>query len=158
LKPRRQREHGVDEVIRQLAPKLATVPGIRVYLQNPPTVRVGGRLSKSLYQFTLPSTDVPSLYDGATRLEKQMRSLPSLNDVTSSLQIKNPQLNVAFERERGSARAITASQVEEALYDAYGSRQVSTIYSPDNQYWVVLELHPQSQRDLAALSHLSLRS
>jgi hydrophobic/amphiphilic exporter-1 (mainly G- bacteria), HAE1 family len=157
LKPRSQRP-SVDELIRQLQPKLSQIPGIRVFLQNPPTVRIGGRLSKSLYQFTLQGTDIAALYDASRTLEEKLKALPALTDVTSDLQIKNPQVNVAIDRERAAALGVTANQIEDALYDAYGSRQVSTIYTPDNQYWVILEVMPEFQRDAAALRELRVRS
>ncbi|HUK63500.1 MAG TPA: efflux RND transporter permease subunit, partial [Dongiaceae bacterium] len=157
LKPRSERPP-VDEVIRQLQPKLSQIPGIRVFLQNPPSVRVGGRLTKSLYQFTLQGTDIGALYDASRALEDKLKTVPELANVTSDLQIKNPQVNVAIDRERASALGVTAGQIEDALYDAYGSRQVSTIYTPNNQYWVILEVMPQFQRDAAALRDLRVRS
>ncbi|HTY06104.1 MAG TPA: efflux RND transporter permease subunit [Gemmatimonadales bacterium] len=158
LKPRNERALDVAGVIRELAPKLATVPGITVYLQNPPSIRIGGRLSKSLYQFTLQSSDVTQLYHSSQDLTARLQQLPLLQDVTSDLQIKNPQVSVQIDRDRASALGVTAEQIEQALYDAYGSGQVSTIYTPNNEYWVVLELLPQYQRDLSALNMLYIRS
>jgi hydrophobic/amphiphilic exporter-1 (mainly G- bacteria), HAE1 family len=158
LKPRSERRLSADEVIRELGPRLGTVPGIRVFLQNPPPVRIGSRFSKSQYQFTLQGADIGSLYQNAARLEARLRGLPALENVTSDLQIKNPEVRVQLDRDRASALGVTPEQVEEALYNAYGSRQVSTIFTPDNQYWVVLELLPQFQRDPSALSLLSIRS
>lgn len=157
LRPRSQRR-SVDEVIRRLQSKLVTVPGIRVYLQNPPVIRVGGRVAKSLYQFTLQSTDVAALYPAAQQLEARLRTLPELEDVTSDLQIRNPQVNLQIDRDRASALGVSSQQIEEALYNAFGSRQVSTIYTPDNQYWVILELLPERQRDVAALQQLHIRA
>ncbi len=157
LKSRHERPP-IDQVIRELQGRLSQVPGVRVYLQNPPTVRIGGRLSKSLYQFTLQGTEITSLYDAARTLEGKLKELPELADVTSDLQIKNPQVNVVIDRERAARLGVTASQIEDALYDAYGSRQVSTIYTPDNQYWVILEVQPEYQRDAAALRLLQVRS
>ena len=158
LKPRSQRRLSADQVARELLPKLAVVPGIRVYLSNPPTISVGARQSKSLYQFTLQSTDIVALYTSASQLEAKLRDLPQLQDVTSDLQIKNPQVNVSIDRDRASALGVTAEQIESALYDAYGSRQVSTIFTPNNQYWVLMEVLPEYQRDPAALSQLYVRS
>jgi HAE1 family hydrophobic/amphiphilic exporter-1 len=158
LKPRNQRDLSADEVIRELAPKFATVPGIRVYLQNPPPIRIGGQLTKSLYQFTLQSPDMAALYDGAKQLEAKLRALPGLIDVTSDLQISNPQATVQINRDRAAALGVTAEHVENALYDAYGSGQVSTIYTPTNQYWVEMELLPDYQRDLSALNLLYIKS
>ncbi len=148
----------VDEVVRELNPKLATIPGIRTYLQIPPAIRIGGRSTKTLYQFTLQSQDIQTLYDGAAALEAKLRPLPMLRDVTSDLQIKNPQVQVHIDRDRVAALGLTVQQVEQALYDAYGSSQVSTILTPNNQYWVILELLPQYQLDLAALNLLFIRS
>jgi HAE1 family hydrophobic/amphiphilic exporter-1 len=158
LKPRSQRRLSADEVARELNPKLATVPGVRVFLSNPPSISVGARNSKSLYQFTLQSTDIQALYAGAQQLEAKLRGLQQLQDVTSDLQIRNPQVNVGIDRDRASALGVSAQQIEQALYDAYGSRQVSTIYTPSNQYWVLMELLPQYQRDPAALSQLYVRN
>jgi len=157
LKPRHERPP-IDQVIRELAPKLATVPGIRAFLQNPPSVRIGARSSKSLYQFTLQGTDLGELYEGARALEAKLRQSPELADVTSDLQIRNPQVRVSIDRDRASALGVTAQQIQQALYDAYGSRQVSTIYTPENQYWVLMELMPQFQRDLTQLKRLMVRS
>ena len=158
LKPRSKRPLDADHVVRELNPKLATVPGIRAFLQNPPSIRVGGRVSKSMYQFTLQSGDIDVLYQGAAALEAKLRSIPALTNVTSDLQIKNPQIDVQIDRDRAASLGVTAEQIEQALYDAYGSRQVSTIYTPNDQYWVVLELLPQYQRDISALGLLHIRS
>jgi HAE1 family hydrophobic/amphiphilic exporter-1 len=158
LKPRRERRLSVDEVIQELNPKFAAIPGIRVFLQNPPPIRIGGQLTKSLYQFTLQSPDMAALYDGAKQLEAKLRALPELVNVTSDLQISNPQATVQINRDRAAALGVTAEQVERALYTAYGSAQVSTIYTPTNQYWVEMELLPDYQRDLSALNLLYVRS
>jgi HAE1 family hydrophobic/amphiphilic exporter-1 len=157
LKPLGQRL-SVDQVVRELNPKLAAIPGIRTYLQIPPAIRIGGRSTKTLYQFTLQSQDIQALYDGAAALEAKLRPLPMLRDVTSDLQIKNPQVQVHIDRDRVAALGLTVQQVEQALYDAYGSSQVSTILTPNNQYWVILELLPQYQLDLSALNLLYIRS
>ena len=157
LLPRNQRLE-VAAVIRELQPKLDVIPGIKVYLQNPPPINVGGRSSKSLYQFTLQSSDVTELYQGATELTQRLQSQPLLQDVTSDLQIKNPQVSVQIDRDRAATLGVTAQQIETALYDAYGSGQVSTIYTPNNEYWVIMELLPQYQKDLSALNMLYVRS
>jgi len=158
LKPRSQRRLSVDELIRVYNAKLAGIPGIQVFLQNPPPIRIGGRLSKSQYQFTLQSPDIRALYDNANQLEGRLHALPGLVNVTTDLQISSPQATVAINRDRAAALGVTAHQVETALYDAYGSGQVSTIYTPTNQYWVVMELLPEYQQDLSALSLLYIRS
>jgi hydrophobic/amphiphilic exporter-1 (mainly G- bacteria), HAE1 family len=147
-----------DQVVRELAPKLAAVTGIRTYLQIPPAIRIGGRPTKTQYQFTLQSGDIQTLYAAAAGLEAKLRTLPVLRDVTTDLQIKNPQIQVHVDRDRAAALGLTIEQVERGLYDAYGSHQVSTILTPNNQYWVILELLPQYQQDLGALGMLYIRS
>ncbi len=147
-----------DQVIRELMPKLNSVPGIQTFLQLPPSIRVGGRPTKTQYQFTMQSADIDALYDNAGKLERVLRGLPSLQDVTTDLQIKNPQVSVRIDRDRATSLGVTVQQIEQALYDAYGSRQVSTIYTPNNQYWVILELLPDYQRDPSALQLLHLRA
>jgi HAE1 family hydrophobic/amphiphilic exporter-1 len=156
LKPPNQRALSADEVAQSLTRKLAAVPGLRVYLQNPPVINIGGRSSKSQYQFTLYGSDVDALYQGAAALEQRLHSIPGLTDVTSDLQIKNPQVQVTIARDRAAALGIDVSQIENALYDAYGARQVSTIFTPNDQYWVVMELLPQYQRDLSAMNLLHI--
>ncbi len=158
LKPRHERRQSADQVIRSLTPRLNAVPGIRVFLQNPPPVRIGARFAKSQYQYTLQGTDIASLYQNAARLEARLKELPSLDNVTSDLQIKNPEVLVELDRDRAAAAGVTPEQIQQALYYAYGSRQVSTIFTPNNQYWVIMELLPQFQRDVSALRLLSVRA
>ncbi len=158
LKPRDQRHLSADEVAQELTRRLAVVPGIRTFLQNLPVINIGGRITKSLYQFTLQGTDIGELYRYSAIVEEKLRALPQLTDVTSDLQIKNPQVVVDIDRDRAASLGVTAQQIESALYDAYGGRQVSTIYTPNNQYWVVMELLPQYQRDLTALGSLYVHS
>ncbi len=158
LKPRNQRRMKADEIIQELRPKLATVPGIQAFLQNLPPIRIGGVLTKSQYQFTLQSPDTDLLYRYAPIMEARLRQLPGLQDVTSDLQIKNPQVNVEINRDKASALGVTAQQVEDALASAYSSRQVSTIFTSNNEYQVILELEPRYQMDPSALSMLYIRS
>lgn len=158
LKPRSERKLSADEIIQELRPKVAKVPGIMMFMQNLPAIRIGGTLTKSQYQFTLQSPDTGELYRAAMELEGKMRALPELQDVTSDMQIKNPQVNIDIDRDKASALGVTAQQIEDALYYAYGSRQVSTIYAPNNQYQVILELEPKYQTDPSALSMLYIRS
>ena len=157
LKPRDQRPH-VDEVINELRPKMSQVPGINTYLQNLPPIRIGGTLTKSQYQYTLQGPDLPELYKYSQLMEQKLRTLPGLQDVTSDLQIKNPQVEVQIDRDKASAQNVTATRIEDALYTAYGQRQISTIYAPNNAYKVVMELKPEFQMDPAALSMLYVRS
>jgi HAE1 family hydrophobic/amphiphilic exporter-1 len=158
LKPRNERSLSVDELIQKLRPKLATVPGIQVYMQNPPTIRIGGYFTKSQYQYTLQSPDIDDLYKYAPMLEAKLRELRGFQDVTSDLQIKSPQININIDRDKASALGLSAGQVEDALASAYSSRQISTIYAPNNQYRVLIELKPQYQMDPSALSFLYIRS
>jgi HAE1 family hydrophobic/amphiphilic exporter-1 len=157
LKPRGERLPA-DQVVRELNVKLNAVTGIRTYLQLPASIRVGGRPTKTQYQFTLQSADIDALYENAAKLERVLRGIPTLQDVTTDLQIKNPQVSVQIDRDHATSLGVTVQQIEQALYDAYGSRQVSTIYTPNNQYWVILELLPEYQRDPSALGLLYLRS
>jgi HAE1 family hydrophobic/amphiphilic exporter-1 len=154
LKPRGERELSADDVGRSLTRKLAALPGLRTYITNQPPISVGGRSAKSQYQYTLQSSDIDGLYQASGLLEQKLRTLPGLTDVTSDLQVNNPQVRVSIDRDRASALGIDVNAIETALYNAYGARQVSTIYTPNNQYWVVMELLPQYQRDLSALNML----
>ena len=157
FRPRDERM-GVDAVIKELRPKLATVPGIVVYMQNPPAIQIGGRVSKALYQFVMQSSDIQTLYPAALKLVDEAKKSNLLQDVTSDLQLGNPQASVQIDRERAASLGVSAQQIEMALYNAYGSRQVSTIYTPNNQYWVIMELLPQFQEDLSALDLLYVRA
>ena len=154
LKPRSQRKLSADEIIQELRPKLAGVPGIQMFMQNLPPIRIGGQLTKSQYQFTLQGPD----YRRAVEFEGKMRALPQLQDVTSDLQIKNPQVNLTIDRDQAAALGVSATQIEDALYTAYGTRQISTIFAPNNQYQVIMELEPKYQADPAALSLLYVHS
>ncbi|NTW58701.1 MAG: efflux RND transporter permease subunit, partial [Nitrospirae bacterium] len=158
LKPRSERKLHVDQVIQKFRPLLAQVPGIQAFPQNPPPIRIGGTLTKSLYQLTLQSPDTAELYTYTPKLEAKLRELPLLQDVTSDLQIKNPQVNVEIDRDKASALGISAAQVESGLSMAYSAQQVSTIYAPNNQYQVIMQVLPEFQMDPAALSLLYIRS
>jgi HAE1 family hydrophobic/amphiphilic exporter-1 len=161
MTPRDQRRPAL-ELVQKLRAQLAVVPGINAYPQMLPTIRIGGQLTKSQYQFTLQSPDTKELYEAAPKLESKLRSDPRvsnlLQDVTSDLLIKNPQIDVKINRDRASSLGITAEQVEDALYTAYGARQISTIYAPSNTYRVITELQPQYQADPSVLSMLYVRS
>ena len=158
LKPREERKLNVDQVINGLRPKLAQVPGIRVFLQNPPPVRIGGLVSRSLYQYTLQSPDTQELYKYAPILLEKIKALPGLVDVTSDLELRNPQVTVEIDRDKTAVLGLTAEQIEDGLYTAYGTRQISTIFTPNNDYQVIMEVKPEYQRDPAALSLLHIRS
>jgi len=158
LKPRHERELSADQVIQNLRPKLAQVPGIRVFLQNPPAISVGGRVTKSQYQYTLQGTDTEELYRIAPQVASAVQGLPGFLDVTTDLQLRNPQVNIDINRDKASSLGVSVEQIEDALYSAYGARQVSTIFADTNQYQVILELKAEYQRDAAALSLLYVRS
>jgi HAE1 family hydrophobic/amphiphilic exporter-1 len=158
LRPRSQRTLSPEQVIENLRPKLDAIAGMRTYLQNPPLVRIGGMQSRSLYQFTLQSPDIATLFKTAGDFERQMRALPLLSDVTSDLLIASPMLTVEIDRDRAASLGVTEEQIEGALYDAYGSRQVSSIYTSIDTYWVIMELKPEFQRDPKALGLLYVKS
>ena len=158
LKPRSTGRPHVDQVIQRLRARLNSVPGISAFLQNPPLIRIGGTFTKSLYQFTLQDPDLQELYRWVPIVQTNMAALPGFQDVTTDLLITSPQVFVEIDRDQARALGVTAGQIEDALYSAYGSRQVSTIYSPINQYWVILEVLPEHQNDSAALSQLYIRS
>jgi len=157
LKPRDQRA-SADSVVADLRPRLDRVPGLRTSLQVPASIPIGGGLSAGLYQYTLRSTDQETLWTWAPRIEARLRELPGLTDVTSSLQLASPQLTVRIDGEQAAAHGVTADEIESALYTAYGSRQVSTIYAPANTYWVMMEVLPELEPDQSLLRLLHLRA
>ena len=159
LKPRKERTLSVDQIIAELRPKVAQIPGVRVYMVNQPPINLGGQQgARSLYQFTLQDTDTAELYRWAPVFETKVRDLPGIEDVSSDLQIKNPQIQLDLDRDKISSLGLNVNQVETALYNAYGTRQVSQIYAPNNQYQVILQVAPQFQKDPASLSKLYVRS
>jgi HAE1 family hydrophobic/amphiphilic exporter-1 len=148
----------IDEVIEEFREKFATVTGINAYMQNLPPIQVGGQLTKSQYQLALQSPDTAELYRDSMSFMNEMAKLPGLQDVTTDLLIANPQVNVNIDRDKASALGVSAQQVEDALYTAYGQRQISTIYAPNDEYWVMMELENKYQADPAALSMLYVHS
>ncbi|BAY22747.1 acriflavin resistance protein [Calothrix sp. NIES-2100] len=158
LKPHSQRHKSADEVADELRPKLTGIPGIRAFVQNPPSIRLGGQQTKALYQFGLSSPNLQELYQYAPALEAKIRQMSELQDVNSDLQIKNPQINVQFNREQAATFGLTANQIESTLNNAYGTRQVSTIYASDGQYQVVMGVDPQYQLSPNDLDLLTVRS
>jgi len=158
LKPRSERKELVNAIIADLRPKLSNFPGMRVYVQNPPTIRIGGQVTKSLYQFSMQSPDKAELYKGAAQLQGEIEKLPEVEDVTTDLAILAPQVNVNIDRDKAAALQVNADAIENAFYDAYGPRWVSTIYAAINEYKVLLELKPQYQADPHALSLLYFKS
>ena len=158
LRPREERTESADEIIARLRRKCAVVPGIKVYFQNPPPIRIGGRSGSSTYQLTIQGADTDELFASVPKLEEKLRKLPEVTEVTSDLLVRSPQLNVRINRDRATTYGISAHQIEDALANAYGARQVTTIFTPNNEYRVVLEVSPAYQRDPALLSRLYVRS
>ena len=158
LKDQSQRKLNVNQIIQELRPKFAQLPGMNVYLQNPPLIRVGGQITKALFQYSLQDTDVQELFHWAPILTDKLAHQPGFQDVTTDLQISAPQVNVEIDRDKAAALGVTPQQIENGLYDAYGERQSSTIYADVAEYWVVFEVLPQFQRDPAALAQLYISS
>jgi hydrophobic/amphiphilic exporter-1 (mainly G- bacteria), HAE1 family len=158
VKPLGERKLSVDQVIEELRPKVAQVPGIRAYLVNQPPINIGARGSRALYQLTLQDTDTDELYKWSPVLEAKIKEIAGLQDVNSDLQLNNPQISVDMDRDRISALGLTVNQVETAMSNAYGTRQVSQIYGADNQYQVILGVAPEFQRQPSMLSELYVRS
>ena len=158
LKPRHERDLSADEIIQQLRPKLAAVPGIRVYMQNPPSIRIGGQVTAAQYQYTLQSTDLDELYQWTDTLLGRIRQLQGFIDVTSNLNNRSPVVTLNVDRDKIAALGLTFAQVEDALQNAFSSRQISTIYGATNQYQVILEVAPEYQLDPSKLSRLYVRA
>jgi HAE1 family hydrophobic/amphiphilic exporter-1 len=156
LKPRAERV-SADEVVRRLRPKLAQLVGIKAFMQNIPTIRIG-LLTKSPYQYIVRGASTEELYHWVPIIEEKLKSIPMLIDVSSDLQIAQPQVRVDIDRAKASALGVSAQQLEAALGAAYGSQQVSTIYTATNQYWVILEVEPRYQTGPAVLPMLYVRS
>ena len=158
LKPKAEREDSIDELIQKLRPKFAQIPGLRVYMQNPPPIRIGGQLSRSQYQYTLQSPNTTELYAAAPSLAEAISKLPGVQDVSTDLQLKNPQVRVTIDRDKAGSLGVTPEQIERALGNGFGSQQISTIYAPNNSYQVILELAPEFQSDPMWLSQVYVRS
>ncbi len=158
LKPREERKLTADEIVEGLRPKLAAVPGLRTYIQTPPAISLGGRSTRSQYQITLQGPDTAALYRAAPELEAKMRGLPALVDVSTDLLLRNPQVNVDINRDKAASLGVSVAQIEDALYSAYGTRQISTIFTPTNQYRVIMELKAEFQQDMLDLALLYVRS
>ncbi len=158
MKPRDQRPLSVDQYIAAMRPKLFMVPGILAFMQNPPPITVSGQFATSVYNLTLQSANLKEMYSWTPRLIQRMRTLPGFTDINSDMQISAPQVMVDIDRDRALTLGVTPQQIQDALYTAYGSRQASTIYTPSNEYEVILEVEPQFQRDPSALSKLYIRS
>jgi hydrophobic/amphiphilic exporter-1 (mainly G- bacteria), HAE1 family len=157
LRPRAERDN-LNLVMNRLRQKMSGVPYMRVYIQNPPTIRIGGQVTTAQYQYTLQGPDTTELYAAARKLKDDATAIPGIAEVISDLQLQNPQLNVSINRDKAATLKVNAQQIENALYDAYGPRWVSTIYAPTNQYRVMIDLLPQYQARPDALSLLYMKS
>ncbi len=158
LKPRKERLLSSDELMARLRPKFAAVPGVRVFIQNPPPIRIGGMMTRTLYQYTMQGPNTQELYTSAQQLEKALAGLPILQDVNIDLLLEKPMVQVDFDRDKAATLGLTANQMESALSGAYSSGLISNIYTPTNTYPVILEVKPEFQSHSNALSSLYVRS
>ena len=158
LKPRDERELSVTEIIGKLRPKLNQLPGIRAFITAPQMIRLGGRGSKSQYEFTLQGPDTLELYREGQKLEKALAKVPALSEVTSDIQVRNPRVNVTIDRDRAASLGLSPEDIEAAIYGAYGPKWVSTIYGSNNQYRVLLELESEFQEHADLLSLLYFKT
>jgi HAE1 family hydrophobic/amphiphilic exporter-1 len=158
LKPRDQRSLSADRIIDELRPRFARLPGVRVYLTNPPSIRIGGIQSRSQYQYTLQDTNTEELYRVEPQFEAALHQVPGLEDITSDLQITNPEVTVDLDREQIAALGLSVRQVESALSSAYGTEMISQIYAPNDEYQVILQVEPKYQQDPAALAILEIET
>jgi hydrophobe/amphiphile efflux-1 (HAE1) family protein len=158
LKPLDQRKLSANEIIQELRPKLATVPGMRVFMQPLQNINLGGRLSKSQYQYTVQDSDPAELYHYGPAMQEKIAQIPGILDVNSDLELLNREAVVTIDRDKASQLGISVDQVRNAFYSAFGTRQISTIYEPSNDYQVILEVDPHYQQDPSDLSRIYLRS
>jgi HAE1 family hydrophobic/amphiphilic exporter-1 len=158
LKPRAERKLSVDQLIDQLRPEISSIPGILAFMQNPPIIQMTAQFTNALYQMTLQANNTEQLYRYAPLLTDKMRAMKDLRDVDSDLQVSNPQVNVTINRDKAHELGVSAQAIEDALYNAYGSRQISTIYASNEEYRVILEVEPQFQDNPDTLSMLYVRS
>ena len=154
LKPFDQRDVTADQVIARLRPVVAQVPGVKFFMQVAQDISVGGRLSRTQYQYTLTDTDSDELNDWAPKVEQAMTKLPGLHDVASDQQVAAPHVDVEIDRDAAARLGISPADVDNTLYDAFGSRVVGDMYTATNQYWIILEVQPQFQTDPTVLSKL----
>ncbi|BAF87575.1 putative RND efflux transporter precursor [Azorhizobium caulinodans ORS 571] len=158
LKPKGERKLSAFQVIQDLRRRTAQVPGVNVFYQPVQNINIGGINSKSQYQYTLQSSDTAALYAAAPALERRLAELPGLRDVTSDLQITNPQLTIDVNKDRAAAVGITEEQIRNALYTQFGTRQVATLYTSTNQYAIIAEAQSRYQREASDLSRVYLRT
>ena len=159
LKPRTERTVGADGVIQELRRSFAGgAQGLRVFMNNPPAIRIGGLISTSDYQLVLQGSNQKQLYEASQALEGRLRESRMLQDVNSGLELSNPEIQIDILRDRAAVLGVSPQQVESALYNAYGGRRISTLYGATDQYNVLLELDPKFQRDINALRSLFVQS
>jgi len=158
LKPHAERKEKPDEIIARLRPKPAAVPGVRVFLQNPPPIRIGGQITSAQFQYTLQDTDLTELYHWNDILLDRLRELPGFIDVNTNLKNQSPTITLDIDREKLAPLGLSIGQVEDALQSAFSARQISTIYAATSQYQVILELAPELQADPAILSKIHVRA
>ena len=159
LKSRNERpDQDISEIVQKLRKRLNSVPGIQVFVLNPPAIRVGGRLSNADYQYTLQDLDLTTLYDWSEKMQEEMSKLPGFQDVTSDLLIGSPAVMLEIDRDRAASLGVDARQVESALAAAFGARKVSTIYTSSSQYAVILEITPEFRNSVAGLKKLYVRA
>jgi HAE1 family hydrophobic/amphiphilic exporter-1 len=158
LKPAAERSLDVNGIIQELRTKFAAVPGVRAYIQNPPSIQVGGRQSKAQYQYTLQSIDTQALYDWSGKVITAFAKLPGFQDVTSDLDLNGPSIVVNVDRDKLGTLGLTMDQVQTALGSAFGASQISTIYGSASQYWVILQVYYALQNDPDVLSQLYVTS
>jgi hydrophobe/amphiphile efflux-1 (HAE1) family protein len=154
LKPHDQRDLTSDQIIQRLRPKVAAVEGAKFFMQSGQDISVGGRLSRTQYQYTLTDTDSKELNHWAPIVEAAMQKLPELQDVASDQQIAAPHMAIEIDRDAAARLGVSASLIDETLYDAFGQRQIATMYTSTNQYKVILEVQPEFQNDPSALSKI----
>ncbi|HWZ59292.1 MAG TPA: efflux RND transporter permease subunit, partial [Gemmatimonadaceae bacterium] len=157
LKPLGQRP-SADVCLASITRRMNAIPGLAVYIQNPPSIRIGGRNSKALYQYTMQSSDITQLYASTGKLVNALQKVSSITDVTSDLLNTNPQVSIVIDRDRAGSLGITPLQIEKSLADAYNEQQVSTIYTTSNEYWVVMEVLPNMQRNISDLASLYVKT
>jgi len=160
LKPQSERKGQIsaDEIIQELTPKLRRVPGIQTFLRVPPAISIGGQQTNSLYQFTLQSLSLADLHQYISPLLDKVRAIPGLRSVDSDLQLSTPQIQIEVDQEKAATLGINALQVQKTIGNAYGSSQISTLYTPDDQFYIILEVKPEFQRDPSDLSMIYLTS
>ncbi|MGE0341427.1 MAG: efflux RND transporter permease subunit, partial [Xanthobacteraceae bacterium] len=158
LRPRHERAQSANEILQRLRRTVAQIPGVNVYFQPVQNISVGGFVSRALYQYTLQSSDTDTLYTIAPQMEEKIAQLSILRDVNSDLQITNPQLTIDIDREKARALGIGDDQIRSVLYSQYGTRQVATLYTANNQFQVIVEVQRRFQRDETDLSRTYLRA